>query len=35
MVPSSSAVIGHIQQVEYSAKGGGFRAGEREKDRER
>ena len=27
---ASSAVIGHIQQVEYYAKGGGYRARERE-----
>ena len=33
---SSSAVIGHIQQVEYYAKGGGVsRARERERERER
>ena len=29
---SSSAVIGHIQQVEYYAKGGGFRERGRERE---
>ena len=32
---SSSAFIGHIQQFEYSAKGGGFRARTRERTKER
>ena len=32
---SSSAVIGHIQQVEYYAKGGGGFAREREREGER
>ena len=32
---SSSSVIGHIQQVEYYAKGGVSRAREREREREK
>ena len=32
---SSSAFIGHIQQFEYSAKGGGSREKERKKERGR
>ena len=32
---SSSTFIGHIQQFEYSAKGGGFRARKRENERKR
>ena len=32
---SSSAFIGHIQQFEYSGKGGGYRARKRKKEREK